>query len=138
MRRILVVSTAGADEPWLVGPTQQLAEETGAELTVLAVDDVESQRFEQLPRDETVRQASETAERLADLLAEAGSAATPVARSGPAAPTAIEYADEIDADLIVVGSSRRKRGVVQRLLGSLPLDLVQRSGRQVLVVTEPD
>ena len=138
MRRILVVSTAGVDEPWLVGPTQQLAKETGAEVTVLAVDDVESQRFEALPRDETVRQAGETAERLADQLAEAGVAATPVARSGPAAPTAIDYGDEIDADLIVVGSSRRRRGVVQRLMGSLPLDLVQRSGRQVLVVTEPD
>jgi nucleotide-binding universal stress UspA family protein len=138
VKRILVVSTAGTDEPWLVGPTQQLAEETGAELTVLSVDDVESQRFEALPREETVRQARETAERLADQLAEAGVAATPVARSGAAAATAIDFADEIDADLIVVGSSRRRRGVVQRLMGSLPLDLVQRSGRQVLVVTEPD
>lgn len=138
MNRILVVSTAGANEPWLAGPAEQLAKETGADVTVLVVDDVESQRFEALPRDVTVQQASEAAERLADLLAEAGVAAQPVARSGPAAPTATEFADEIDADLIVVGSRRRRSGVVQRLLGSLPLDLVQRSGRQVLVVTEPD
>lgn len=138
MKRILVVSTAGVDEPWLVGPTRQLADETGADVTVLAVDDVESQRFEALPRQETVRHAAQTAERLADQLAEEGVAATPVARSGPAAATTIEYADEIDADLIIVGSSRRRGGVVRRLMGSLPLDLVQRSGRQVLVVTEPD
>jgi len=137
VRRILVVSTAGVDEPWLVGPTAQLAKETGAEVTVLAVDDVESQRFESLPRDELVRQARETAERIADRLAEHGVAARAVARSGPAAQTAIEFADEIDADLIVVGSSRRP-GMIRRLLGSLPLGLVRRSGRQVLVVTEPE
>ena len=136
MKRILLVSTTGADEPWLVSPTAQLAEETGAEITVLAVDDVESQRFTALPRAELLSQAQATAQRTADRLAETGIAATPVARSGPAAITAIEFADEIDADLIVVGSSGRQ-GVVKRLLGSLPLNLVQRSGRQVLVVTEP-
>jgi nucleotide-binding universal stress UspA family protein len=136
VKRILVVSTAGADEPWLTGPAAQLAKETGAEVVVLAVDDVESQRFEALPRTELLRRAQEAADRIADRLAEAGVAAKPVARSGPAAATAIEFADEIDADLVVVGASRR-RGVVERLLGSLPLDLVQRSGRQVFVVGEP-
>ncbi len=136
MKRILVVSTAGVDEPWLIGPAAQLAQETGAEVVVLAVDDVESQRFEALPRAELLRRAQETAERIADRLAEAGIAAKPVARSGPAAETAIEFAEEIDADLIVVAASRR-HGVVKRLLGSLPFDLVQRSGRQVFVVGEP-
>ncbi|HEU0018920.1 MAG TPA: universal stress protein [Thermoleophilaceae bacterium] len=136
MRRILVVSTAGADEPWLAQPVAQLAEETGAAVTVLVVDDVETQRFAALPRDELLREAGVTADRLVERLAEAGVEATPVARSGVAADAAIELADEIDADLIVVGSSRR-HGVVKRLLGSLALDLVQRSGRQVLVVTPP-
>jgi len=136
MKRILVVSTAGLDEPWLVAPTAQLAEETGAEVTVLVVDDIESQRFTAVPRAELIGAAAATARRLADALREAGVDATPVTRAGPAVATAIEFADEIDADLIVVGSSRR-HGVVKRLLGSLALDLVQRSGRQVLVVTEP-
>lgn len=136
MKRILVVSIAGTDEPWLIEPTVQLAGETGAEVTVLAVDDVESQRFEALPRAETVRRAAETAQRLADRLAEHGVGADAVARSGPAAPTAIDFADEIEADLIVVGSSRRP-GVIKRLLGSLPFELVQRSGRQVLVISQP-
>jgi nucleotide-binding universal stress UspA family protein len=36
----------------------------------------------------------------------------------------------------VVGSSHRSR-VAARLLGSVPLSLVQRSRRPVLVVTEP-
>ncbi len=137
MKRILVVSTTGLDEPWLANPVAQLAEETGAEVTALVVDDVESQRFAALPRDELLRQAMVTADQIARHFAEAGLEATPVVRPGPAVETAIEFADEIDADLIVVGSSRRQ-GVVRRLLGSLALDLVQRSGRQVLVVTAPD
>lgn len=136
MRRILVVSTAGVDEPWLVEPVAQLAEETGAEVTMLVVDDVESQRFAQLPRDELLRQAQETAQRNADRLADAGVQAIAVARPGPATATAIEFANQIDADLIVVGASRHHK-MVKRVLGSLPLGLVQRSGRQVLVVTEP-
>jgi nucleotide-binding universal stress UspA family protein len=136
MNRILVVATAGTDEPWLIEPVAQLAAETGARVVVLSVDDVESQRFEARPRAETVREAASTAQTIADRLAERGTAAEAVARSGPAAATAIEHANEIDADLIVVGSSRRP-GMIKRLLGSLPFELVQRSGRQVLVVTEP-
>ena len=136
MKRILVVSTAGVDEPWLVAPTAQLAEETGAEVTVLVVDDIESQRFTAVPRSELIGAAEATAQRLANGLREAGIDANPVTRAGPAVATAMDFANEIDADLIVVGSSRR-RGVVERLLGSLALDLVQKSGRQVLVVTEP-
>jgi nucleotide-binding universal stress UspA family protein len=136
MKQILLVSTAGVDEPWLVGPVAQLADETGAAVTVLVVDDVETQRFTAVPRAELVGQARNTAQRLTERLAEAGVTAEAVTRSGPATPTAIDYANEIDADLVVVGSSRR-RGMVKRLIGSLPLDLVRRSGRQVLVVTEP-
>jgi nucleotide-binding universal stress UspA family protein len=137
VKRILVVSTTGVDEPWLANPVAQLAEETGAEVTVLVVDDVESQRFAALPRDELLRQARATAERIVTHFGEAGVESTPVARPGPAAETAIEFAEEIGADLIVVGSSRH-RGVVRRMLGSLALDLVQRAGRQVLVITAPD
>jgi nucleotide-binding universal stress UspA family protein len=136
MKRILVVSTADADASGLVGPVAQLADETGAEVTVLVVDDVESQRFTALPRDELLREAGEAADRIVDQLAAAGVEATPAARSGAAADAAIELADQLDADLIVVASSPR-RGVVERLLGSLALDLVQRSGRQVLVVSPP-
>lgn len=136
MKRILLTLMAGAGEPWMIGPAAQLARETGARLTVLAVDDVESQRFEPLPRGETLERARQTAQAAADLLAEAGVAADAVARSGPAVATTIEFAGDIDADLIVVGSSA-SAGVVSRLLGSFPLDLVQRADRQVMVITEP-
>lgn len=136
MNQILVVTTIEADQPGLIGPVAQLAEETGADVTALVVDDVESQRFAALPRDELLREAGETADRIVAQLAEAGVTATPVARSGVAADAAIELANQLDADLIVVGPSRR-RGVVERLLGSLALDLIKRSGRQVLVVAHP-
>ena len=136
MKRILIVSTADVDEPWLTGPAAQLATETGAEVTVLAVDDVESQRFEALPREEHLERARRTAQRIADRLAEEGVATTPVARSGVAVDTAIEVADELDADLIVVGS-HPKHSMLKRLTGSLPFELVRRSGRQVLVVSGP-
>jgi len=136
MKRILVALRAEDDEPWLIGAVAQLAEQTGAQVTVLAVDDVESQRFEALPRGATLERAHETARRAADRLAEAGVRAEPVARSGSAVETTIEFGGEIGADLIVVGS-RGTPGVVSRLLGTFPLDLVQRADRQVLVVTEP-
>ena len=48
----------------------------------------------------------------------------------------LEFADSQAADLIVVGSSTRPP-VAQRLLGSVPLDLISRSPRPVLVVTHP-
>jgi nucleotide-binding universal stress UspA family protein len=136
MKRILVVTTGGADESWLAAPAAQLARETNAEVTVLAVDDVESQRYATRPRAELLQEARATVERIADLLAESGVSAEAVVRSGRAHDTAVSFADEIDADLIVVGSSHRD-GMVERLLGKLPFHLVQHSGRQVLVVTEP-
>lgn len=136
MERIVVVSVGGKEEPWLVGPAAQLARETGAAVTVLGVDDVESQRFEPLPRSELIEQARTAAERTAERLAQAGVAAEAVVRAGRAAQTVIDFADEVGAELIVVGGGGRA-ALAERLLGSLPLELVRRSGRQVLVVTEP-
>ena len=136
MKQILLVSTAGADQPWLADAAAQIAEEVGAEVRVLVVDEVESQRFAALPRAELLREAAKTAERLVTRIAEHGATATPVTRSGHATSAAIELAEEIDADLIVVGSSHRPE-MVERLLGSLALDLIKRSSRQVLVVSAP-
>ena len=136
IERILVVSVAGLDEPWLVGPAAQLARETDAQVTVLGVDDVESQRFETLPRAESIELARAAALQTVERLAEAGVTAESSVVSGPAADTVIDIADEHGADLIVV-SGRTRGPLMERLLGSLALDLVQRSGRQVLVVTPP-
>ena len=136
MERILVIAVAGIDQPWLAEAAAQLARETSAAVTVLGVDDVESQRFEALPRAESVELARAAALQIVERLAEAGLTADFSVVSGPATDTVIDFADELGADLIVVGGSTRAP-VLERLLGSLALDLVQRSGRQVLVVTPP-
>lgn len=136
IERIVVITVGGIDHPWLASATAELARETGGAVTVLGVDDVESQRFEALPRSELMELARTAAERIAERLAQSGVRAEVAARSGPAAETVLEFADEVDADLLVVGGSGRGP-LLERLLGSLALELVQRAGRQVLVVTEP-
>ena len=63
------------------------------------------------------------------------------AKAGADQPWVADAAAELaavehDADLIVVGGSTRS-AVAQRLLGDVPLELVQRSRRPVLVVSAP-
>ena len=48
----------------------------------------------------------------------------------------MDFADQQRADLVVAGSSSRP-AVAERLLGSVPLDLIEKSSRPVLVVTHP-
>jgi nucleotide-binding universal stress UspA family protein len=136
MKRILIATVAGAHERWLAAPAAQLAGESGASVTALAVDDVESQRFQALPRDELLAAAEREAHELAELVRAEGVEAEALVRSGRAASAVMECADELDADLIVVGAPSR-RPVAARLLGSLAITLVERSERQVMVVTEP-
>ena len=101
------------------------------------MEEVESQRFEQLPRSETRADATEAAERTAEQLRAAGvEPADVLVRSGRPVKTVLEVADEVDADMILVGSSPR-RPIAQKLLGSVALELVQRSGRNVMVISEP-
>ena len=137
MERILVVIEPQLEAPWVVDAAAELARETGGEVTLLAVDDVESQRFSTLPRSEVVENVRRSAERAADRLREFGLPANAEVRSGQAADAVLEAADALDAALIVVSGSPRTP-VVQRLLGSLALELVRRAARQVLVVTPPD
>lgn len=136
IRRILVALSPESDQPWVLDAAAQLARETQAEAVVLAVDDVESQRYETLPRSETLARAQQLAAHARESLEATGVRTTALARSGAAVDTVIEEAEAQDADLIVVGASQRP-ALVERMLGSLPLELIQRSGRQVLVVTQP-
>ena len=57
-------------------------------------------------------------------------------RSGRPVETVLAVADEVDADMILVGSTPR-RPIAQKLLGSVALELVQRSKRNVMVISEP-
>lgn len=136
IRRILVVLEAGLDEPRVLDGAAELAQDTEAEVVVLAVADVESQRFEALPLSEHLAEAEAGAQRAVMRLMDKGLRARALTRSGPAAAAVIECAEAEAADLIVVGTTRRGP-VAERLLGSLPLELIRGSGRQVLVVTGP-
>jgi nucleotide-binding universal stress UspA family protein len=55
-------------------------------------------------------------------------------RSGPVTRGVLLYAEEKDADVIVVGASTKGR-MARRLLGSVPVELIQRARRPVLVIT---
>jgi nucleotide-binding universal stress UspA family protein len=51
-------------------------------------------------------------------------------------PGILLFAEERNADVILVGASTRGR-VARKILGNVPLELVQRSRRPVLVVSAP-
>ena len=57
-------------------------------------------------------------------------------RPGKVVPGILLFAEEHDADLILVGASRRG-AVARRVLGDVPLELVSRSRRPVLVISNP-
>jgi nucleotide-binding universal stress UspA family protein len=69
-------------------------------------------------------------------LREAGVEATGEVRQGRIARGILLFAEEREADVIVAGASTRGP-VASRVLGSVPLELVQRSRRPVLVITPP-
>ena len=136
MQRIVLAANPEADQPWVADAVAQLARETGAEVAVVTVDELETEKFAALPRGEYVERASEAATAAFERLQAAGIPATKHVRSGPAVEEILAFADEQGADLIVLGPSVHSR-LAQRLLGSVHLALVQRSPRPVLVVTDP-
>jgi nucleotide-binding universal stress UspA family protein len=136
MKRIVLAANAEADQPWVADAAAQLARETGAEIAVMSADELETEMLSTLPRDVFRERAATAARRAVERVRAAGVEATEQVRSGPALQAILDFAEEQGADLIVVGSSTRGR-MAQRLLGGVPLGLVQRSSRPVLVVTEP-
>jgi nucleotide-binding universal stress UspA family protein len=136
METIVVAAKAGADQPWVADAAAELAKQTGARAKVVSVDGVELEALSPLPRTEYHHAARESAEAVAARAREQGVEATAEARSGKVVPGILLYAEEEDADLIVVGASTRGP-VARRVLGDVPLELVQRSRRPVLVVSAP-
>jgi nucleotide-binding universal stress UspA family protein len=136
MDTIVVAAKAGADQPWVADAAAQLAKQTGAKARVVSIDGVELEALSPLPRSEYQRDARASAEAIAERIADAGVEATADVRPGKVVPGILLYAEEQDADLIVVGASTRGR-VAQRVLGDVPLELVQRSRRPVLMVSAP-
>lgn len=133
---IVLAANAEADQPWVADTTAALAKQTGASVAVVSVDELETQALAPMPRSVYVERAEHAARTAAERLAAAGVDVTHAVRSGAALGAILDFAEEQRADLVVVGSSTR-RGISERLLGSVPLALIEKSPRPVLVVTQP-
>ncbi|GAA3953801.1 universal stress protein [Actinoplanes auranticolor] len=133
---IVLAAKPDADQPWITDAVARLAKQTGATVTVVAVDEVELERFSPAPRSVFVQGAREAVDtairRLADVGVEAQGAVLP----GRPLERIIEFAAQQEADVIVVGASSRP-ALAERLLGSVPLQLIEKASRPVLVVTHP-
>jgi nucleotide-binding universal stress UspA family protein len=134
--RIVVAAKPDADQPWVADAVTSLVKQTGASVAVVAADEIELERLASAPRSVFVEKARAAADRMARHLAAAAVEAETTVVSGRPVPAILDFAEQQGADLIVVGSSSRP-AVAERLLGSVPLDLLKRSSRPVLVVTHP-
>ena len=134
MRRIVVAAKAGADQPWLADAAADLAHQTGAAVSVVSLDGLDVEALSPTPRSEFQEQAQATVDSLVERLRGAGVDAEGEVRPGLVTRGVLLYAEEKEADVIVVGASTRGR-VARRVLGSVPVELIQRARRPVLVIT---
>ncbi len=136
MQRIVVAAKAGADQPWLADAAAELAQQTGAAVSVVSLDGVDVEALSTLPRSEFQAGARKTVDTLVERLTAAGIQAEGDVRPGLVTPGVLLYAEEKDADVIVCGASTKGR-VARRVLGSVPVALIQRARRPVLVISPP-
>jgi len=134
MDRIVVAAKAGTDQPWLADAAAELAQQTGAAVSVVSLDGLDVEALSPTPRSEFTEMARATVDGFVERLAAAGVEAEGDVRSGLVAPGVLLYAEEKDADVIVCGASTKGR-VARRVLGSVPVDLISRARRPVLVIS---
>ena len=136
MQRIVVAAKAGADEPWLADAASSLAEQTGAAVSVVSVDGLDVEMGSTMPRSEYEAQARKAADAVGARIRDAGRDVDTHVRAGRVVPGVLVFAEEHDADLILVGASKRGP-VAKRVLGDVSLELVRRSRRPVMVISPP-
>ena len=134
MRGIVVAAKAGSDQPWLADAAAELAHQTSAAVFVVSADGVDVEALSSLPRSEYQALAQQTVDGFLERLRAAGVEAEGEVRPGLVTPAILLYAEEKDADVIVCGASTRGK-VARRVLGSVPVALIQRARRPVLVIT---
>jgi len=133
---VVLAANPHGGQLWVAQAAAEFARETGASVAVVSVDEVELERLVPAPRSIYLEQAAAAAEAAADQLLAAGVTVTKTVLSGRALDRILEYAEHQRADLIVVGASDRS-AVAERLLGSVPLALIERSSRPILVIPHP-
>ena len=136
MKTIVMAANAKVDQPWVADAAAQLSTDTGARVAVISVDELETEKLATLPREEFLARADEAATRAVERLHAAGVDATKEVRKGRALDQIMAFVDEQDADLVIVGASVRG-ALGKKLLGSVPLALVESSPCPVLVVSGP-
>jgi nucleotide-binding universal stress UspA family protein len=134
MQRIVVAAKAGSDQPWLADAAVELAHQTGAAVSVVSVDGLEMEGLSPTPRSEFREAAQAAVDGFLERLSAAGVAAEGEVRPGAAVAGVLLYAEEKDADVIVCGASTKGR-VARKVLGSMPVELISRARRPVLVIT---
>ena len=134
MQRIVVAAKAGADQPWLADAAAELSQQTGAAVSVVSLDGLDVEALSTLPRSEFREAAERAVQGFVERLRGAGVQAEGDVRSGPVVRGVLLYAEEKEADLIVCGASTQGK-VARRVLGSVPVQLIQRARRPVLVIS---
>jgi len=134
MERIVVAAKAGSDHPWLADAAAELAEQTGAAVSVVSLDGLDVEALSPTPRAEFTQLAETTVNQVVERLRAAGVEAEGHVRAGLVVPGVLLYAEEKDADVIVCGASTKGR-VARKVLGSVPVELIQRARRPVLVIS---
>lgn len=114
---------------WREGTRGETRRETSS------ADGLELEALSTVPRDALAQGAERAAKQVAERIARAGVDVTAEHRAGPIVRGVLVFAEEHEADLIVVGASTRGR--VSRMLGTVTTRLVERSRRPVLVIAPP-
>lgn len=140
----IVVGTDGSDRAHVaVQEALAIAKLTGAKVHVVhAVNSGVVAGFAndyqgQLVIDRMIEEATVNAQRVTDEAGQAGVAAETHTPSGPPADAILGVAEEVGADLIVIGN-RGMTGAKRFVLGSVPNSVAHRSPCSVLIVSTED
>jgi nucleotide-binding universal stress UspA family protein len=136
MQRIVVAAKAGSDQPWLADAAAELAQQTGAGVSVVSVDGLDVEALSPTPRSEFREAAQRAVDGFVERLGKAGVQAEGEVRPGQVARGVLLFAEEKEADAIVVGASTKGR-MASRILGNVPVELIQRARRPVIVISAP-
>ena len=136
MQRIVVAAKAGSDQPWLADAAAQLAQQTGASVSVVSLDGLDMEGLSPTPRSEFREAAQRAVDGVVERLSAAGVQAEGEVRPGKVSRGVLLYAEEKEADAILVGASSKGK-VARKVLGSVPVELIQRARRPVIVISPP-
>ncbi len=136
MQSIVVAAKAGSDQPWLADAAADLAHQTGAAISVVSLDGLDMEGLSPTPRSEFRESAQKAVDAMLARLREAGVEAEGAVRPGKVSRGILLYAEEKEADAILVGASTKGK-VARKVLGSVPVELIQRARRPVIVISPP-